>query len=329
MTFTFLETADVHGNKGQIYVALKRAEELGLHAVIFGGDIAPKEGNEIDGPHWIPGHKTRNPEAQARFYKEWMIPTFDEFTSATGIEVYAMMGNDDFIVNMPILEEADEAGQLRLLHERAHELPSGIFLVGMSYISPTPFGNKDWEIWDLKTPSDTDQRNRYDGGIATLDNGSRDVDFSKIPRANSLETYLLETIKPLSDPRRTIYGFHNPPYDTPADQMKDKEGKVIKIGSRAERAYIERHQPILVSGGHIHECVRVSGKFEGRIGGTVVVYPGNDPHNRPSENYTSYRRNLKAVVGEVNGDRINLLRESIDFVPTGNKFRITNIETRK
>jgi Icc-related predicted phosphoesterase len=46
------------------------------------------------------------------------------------------------------------------------------------------------------------------------------------------------------------------------------------VGSRAIRAFVERHQPPLVLSGHIHESPRISSSYRNLIGRTVVVNPG-------------------------------------------------------
>ena len=51
-------------------------------------------------------------------------------------------------------------------------------------------------------------------------------------------------------------------------------GANTHVGSRAIRAFIERHQPPLVLAGHIHESPRVSSSYRDTIGATVAVNPG-------------------------------------------------------
>ena len=75
-----------------------------------------------------------------------------------------------------------------------------------------------------------------------------------------------------SDPARTIYVCHTPPADTPLDQMSRQK----HIGSKALRAFIERHAPPLTLHGHIHEAPQMSGRYLVRIGATWCVNPGHD-----------------------------------------------------
>ncbi|MEN3047466.1 MAG: metallophosphoesterase family protein [Candidatus Caldarchaeales archaeon] len=57
---------------------------------------------------------------------------------------------------------------------------------------------------------------------------------------------------------------HTPPHGTGADLLRGAH-----VGSRAVREYCERHSPVLVSCGHIHEARSVS-----RLGRTYVVNAG-------------------------------------------------------
>jgi Icc-related predicted phosphoesterase len=67
-----------------------------------------------------------------------------------------------------------------------------------------------------------------------------------------------------------VFVFHSPPRDTACDMIRAQ----AHVGSRASRAFIERHQPPLVLTGHIHESPRVSSAYRDRIGRTTVVNPG-------------------------------------------------------
>jgi Icc-related predicted phosphoesterase len=76
----------------------------------------------------------------------------------------------------------------------------------------------------------------------------------------------LERLAALSDPAKTVYVTHSPPWGTSLDRMWNG----TSVGSRAIRAFIERHRPPLTLHGHIHESPGVE-----RIGPTVSVNPGD------------------------------------------------------
>ncbi|MGC8982727.1 MAG: metallophosphoesterase family protein [Desulfurococcaceae archaeon] len=115
-----------------------------------------------------------------------------------------------------------------------------------------------------------------------------------------LEKYLEKLISKLSDPRKSIFNFHPPPYNTMLDLAPKltKDLRVVTVagvpqyehvGSKAVRKVIEKYQPVIGLHGHIHE----SGGHD-RIGKTVVVNPGSEY----SEGV------LKAYIVEVEGDRL-------------------------
>ena len=83
----------------------------------------------------------------------------------------------------------------------------------------------------------------------------------------------------VTDPSRTIFNFHAPPYGSGLDEAPAlDENMNIKAGGRALRpvgstsikAAIERVQPVLSLHGHIHEA-----KGATRMGGSLVLNPGS------------------------------------------------------
>jgi Icc-related predicted phosphoesterase len=83
----------------------------------------------------------------------------------------------------------------------------------------------------------------------------------------------------VTDPSRTIFNFHAPPFGSGLDEAPAlDENMNIKAGGRALRpvgstsikAAIERVQPVLSLHGHIHEA-----KGATRMGGSLVLNPGS------------------------------------------------------
>ena len=92
----------------------------------------------------------------------------------------------------------------------------------------------------------------------------------------------LETIAAALDPAvPAIFNLHCPPYNSGLDMApqltadlrvvtKGGEQVLLPVGSRAVRAVIERHQPLLGLHGHIHES-----RYATTIGRTLCVNPGS------------------------------------------------------
>src|SRR5581483_2535180 len=72
----------------------------------------------------------------------------------------------------------------------------------------------------------------------------------------------LDQLAALSDPSRTVYVTHTPPFATTLDRLQG----ISPIGSRAVRQFIDRRKPPLMLHGHVHESPGVE-----RIGSTVCA----------------------------------------------------------
>ncbi len=66
------------------------------------------------------------------------------------IIVYLMMGNDDFKINMPLLERGEQKGCFKLLDMKFHKLNNQFNVCSYSYVPPIPFLMKDWQKHDTK-----------------------------------------------------------------------------------------------------------------------------------------------------------------------------------
>lgn len=105
--------------------------------------------------------------------------------------------------------------------------------------------------------------------------GSTPFEFSD----DELGEFLAAAAKDLPNDLPTIMVAHQPPLDTPSDQIYSGE----HVGSSAVRAFIEARQPMLCLTGHIHEAGGIAS-----LNRTTIVNPG--PFNRGGYVY--------AVVGQ-------------------------------
>lgn len=94
-----------------------------------------------------------------------------------------------------------------------------------------------------------------------------------------LEDRLADIIAKADNGKRTIFNFHDPPYDSQLDEAPELDEELRPkfgarstepVGSTAVRDLIEKHQPPLSLHGHIHES-----RAQTTIGETTAVNPGS------------------------------------------------------
>lgn len=242
MPFKLLYTADLHGNESFYKRLLKKAQDENVSAIVIGGDLGPKGGVQ----------------AQKDFLEKFMIPLFRGFKQKNkNKEIYAIMGNDDFRINHKVLENSDEGGILKLIHKKSAKLTESLTIAGYSFVNPTPFRLKDWEKPDFENDKGTMQLFSEEIRSAVKEDGTIKED--------------LEKLKLLSNPKKTIYAIHAPPFNTKMDIIT----LGAHVGSKAVRDFIEKEQPLLTLHGHIHESPKMSGSWKDNIGGTICINVGS------------------------------------------------------
>jgi len=252
-----LYTADLHGNPSFYKKLFTLATRKKASVVVVGGDLLPKIGE----------YKNLINE-QRQFITDTLHPLLLAFRDSNpAVGILLMMGNDDFSVNMPLLEKMESEGLLRLLHMRVNPLAEGLSIAGYSCVRPTPFSCKDWERYDDEQK--ILQPGPYRSIISTAD-GLLDINGQEWFDSHAMIEEDLEELAKMSDPKKTIYVIHDPPWNTNMDTLSNGQ----HIGSMAVRRFIEQHQPPAVLSGHIHESPKVSGKITDRIGDTVCINPG-------------------------------------------------------
>jgi len=236
--FKILYCSDLHGSNKLydklISYANKHKE---INAVIIGGDLCPHGVGDIE----------ESINLQKEFIEKFLIPKLKECKK----EIFLMMGNDDFRVNLKILEAEEKKGTFKLLNGTPKKI-DGKKIIGYSYVSEMPFLLKDWEKLDT---AESKQLTDPKEDIRTMpkEKGTIEDDMKKLGNAD-------------------IYVFHCPPFQTNLDVLPNKQN----VGSKAIRKFIEEKQPILTLHGHIHESVIASGEFMDKIGNTICVNPGSD-----------------------------------------------------
>ena len=171
-----------------------------------------------------------------------------ERLSGTGIRCFITGGNDDYSDVLAVLPRGGD-GPLRACEGEVVQLDERHSMASLGISTPTP-----WH-----TP--------------------REVTEEEMAQA------IDRLVAAIPDPASCIFNFHDPPNDSTLDTcpMLDwttdppapivKAGQVVMhgAGSKAVRAAVEKHQPLLGLHGHIHESAAVI-----RIGRTVCANPGSE-----------------------------------------------------
>jgi len=248
-----LYTSDLHGNLSLYEEMFALARELAARTIILGGDLAPHAA-------------VRD---QRIFFEESLLPLLREYRSEIGsADIFYILGNDDWLANLPLLTEQG-IERFHHIHGAVRPLAESVWVAGLASVSATPFALKDWERWEegLTPPV------RFDGFRSQPDGSVHPFDFRGREREEGLGLDLEIVERGLAQvPPRSplICVFHCPPHGTALDQIHGR----AHVGSRAVRAFLEKHQPTLSLHGHIHESPAVSGRFAERIGTTIGVNPG-------------------------------------------------------
>jgi Icc-related predicted phosphoesterase len=235
---TIVYASDLHGNRE----AYEQLFDLEADAVVLGGDLLPyplKRGGDLL-------------ELQRNFVADYLAEKFSTRPC------YWIPGNDDWeAVLAPLAEKATA------IHGRAVPFLDGLSIAGYGCVPITPFGMKDFDRYDLAGWEPLSVPRRCLRSSAA---GVEDVSLQSLRERPTIADDL-DRLAALSDPTRTVYVFHSPPFATTLDRL---HGGITPIGSRAVRAFTDRRRPPLTLHGHVHESPGVE-----RLGGTVCANPGD------------------------------------------------------
>jgi uncharacterized protein len=257
--FRILFAADIHGNTTQYMKIFDKAVAGKFNALILGGDLCPK------------GAFMGSMDVQREFLMTYLIPKLQELNAHKNPpDVYMMLGNDDWAGNLDVLEEQD-GKILRMLDKNTYQLDFDYFLTGYPYVPLTPFRIKDWEKWDLAELNEIEhEKSILLHGIQSREKRYEGKSFNPEDRDDCIQNDMRELFKG-TNPKKTIFVFHSPPYNTNLDVVYTKE----HVGSIGIRMAIEKHQPLLTLHSHIHETVEMSEEFLDKIKDTVCAGLGN------------------------------------------------------
>ncbi|MFH1100854.1 MAG: metallophosphoesterase [Methanobacteriota archaeon] len=253
--------SDLHGKpdryKKLFAIALKEEPD----AVFFGGDL-------------LPNHLTVMNNME-EFIQKTLFSSMKKIKQKLGkpIRFFLILGNDDPRVYESLFETAHQNAILEYIHNKTCGFDT-FFVVGYSFIPPTPFQLKDWEKYDVS---------RYvDVGAVSPEVGMRSV---PVPLDDIRESTIVHDLDVLSKKvpvEKTIFLFHSPPYKSFLDRV-DMDGiKIdhapvdIHVGSVAIQRFITEKQPLLTLHGHVHESVRLTGQWKQKSGKSYMFSAAHD-----------------------------------------------------
>lgn len=243
-----LYSSDLHGNRRAYEKLLERACRDDVDALVLGGDLCPRGGSTLE--EWV--------AVQRDFLESYLTPLLSSFRkNHPSKRIFAIMGNDDFRKNVDVLERAEKEGILHFIHGKKAELGDGTSIVGYGFVNTTPFRLKDWEKKDSK-------------GAKMPPQLSPEA-LRSVPEEKGTVREDMEGLAALSDPGKTIYVIHAPPFGTNLDITSSGQ----HVGSAAIREFIEKHAPLATLHGHIHESPEMSGSWMDVLGATVCVNAGS------------------------------------------------------
>jgi len=240
--------SDLHGSKYKIKNLFKLIKSEKPDGVFIGGDIFPN--NYIE-------------DINSFFYNYYIKNIEELIKNKIKSKIFIILGNDDPRIYENLLFEAEAKGYLYYVNCKSIEF-FDLYVVGYSYVPPTPFTLKDWERYDVS---------RYvDPGSLSPEEGKRSFDIDLSEEKYKTISEDLNDLSKKSDPKKTIYLFHSPPYRTNLDRadLDDKKFDHVQIdvnvGSIAIKRFIERVNPFLTLHGHVHESSRLSGDWKDKFG---------------------------------------------------------------
>jgi len=262
--------SDLHGIRTRFEKARRLVDE-GIKALVLGGDIAQ------NGP---PDFQQVNVRA-----------CFDILLfGKKDVRIFAIPGNDDWKIVEDTLREIPG---VIVPTDRAYPLDDTFSITGYPYVPITPFMFKDFEKWDddrypempadpagLKSAMIAHRLNLE--GYRTRGLERFEFRFDPSDREDNISADM-KRLAGLSDPQKTVYLFHCPPFGFFDFGMGigSGTGSRVHIGSRSIAGFIRDNNPWLTVHGHSHEAVSVmKGEFSFSIGGNsvgVAVGAGNDP----------------------------------------------------
>jgi len=251
-----IHISDLHGRIDRYDKLFEYLRQEQPEVVFIGGDIYPSfkslrdQNYDFLGDYLIPGFKKLKKELKSKYPLICLI-----------------LGNDDPATEESVIIGGEEQGLWKYINFRKIEYKQ-YTIYGYSYIPPTPFLYKDWELYDVSRYVDPGCIHPTEGMRSVSPH--RDIEFTTIKQD-------LNDISNNDELSKAIFLFHAPPYNTNLDRAA-LDGKCVDhvpldvhVGSIAIKEFIESKQPMLTLHGHIHESTTLTGMWKEMIGNTCCI----------------------------------------------------------
>lgn len=225
--------------------------------VLIAGDLLPKSGGFA---------------AQKAFFSE-LNRYCREMKRRDPVTVLTYLGNDDFHVLEPLLDQLEAEGLCINLNGRIHR-EAGLVFCGMNKVRDYPFGYKHWCVPDGNFLACPEQ---YCGEGLTVNASGEFVPLENLVAHLSAKRSIEQELDRLKNQlaegemQKSIWMIHQPPSELGMDIC----GTGHRVGSPTVLQFAADNQPLLGCSGHIHESpYQVGGNWIGRVGKTIWLQPG-------------------------------------------------------
>ncbi len=253
--------SDIHGSIPHFQHLFQIIRQEMPDAVFFGGDLLPLH---------LVKHGTMEKFLETTIFSEMKKIQND---CDNKIRFIVILGNDDPRMYEHLFLFAEKVGLLDYINQKTISYKK-MFITGYSFVPPTPFQLKDWERYDVSQFTDV--------GVVPLEQGKRTIDIPLDEIKYATITEDLEQLSLQSPPRKTIYLFHSPPYQSYLDRA-DLSGKKVDhapldvhVGSIAIQRFIKTCQPLLTLHGHVHESAHITGRWKEKFDRTYSFSAAHD-----------------------------------------------------
>ncbi len=246
--------SDLHGKRDRYLKLFDRIISDKPNAVFFGGDLFPSFKEML--------------KEENNFFEDFFVPNFENLKQVLKDEypqVFVILGNDDPKIEESKFKDTKYSEYWNYINN-SKALFDDFEIYGYSYIPPTPFINKDWELYDVSRYVDPGCIHPIEGKRSV--DPERDIEFSTIKKD-------IEVLVRGFNPQKSIFLFHSPPYQTNLDRAAlddmyfEHVPLDVNIGSIAIKEFIEETQPYLTLHGHVHESTCITGNWMQITGNTI------------------------------------------------------------